>query len=124
MPGEKKGPRWLFVQHFVKYFQSKTKTPATVGVASVDSLPTIGDDVDVLTFHSYHSSWELGLQRTEFALRIARMQKKPLFNSETGCIARANAFDQTMEMAIRSNTGTPHNIKLPDCVFNNDEFYI
>ena len=48
---------------------------------------------------------ELGLQRTEFALNIARSQNKPLFNSETGCIARANAFDQTMEMAIRNGIG-------------------
>ena len=26
LPGEEKGPRWLFVRHFVKYFQSKTTT--------------------------------------------------------------------------------------------------
>jgi hypothetical protein len=117
LPGEKKGPRWLFVEHFVKYFQTKTTTPATVGVASVDSLATIGGVVDVLTFHSYHSSWEQGLQRTEFALGVARAQKKPVFNSETGCIARANAFDQTMEMAIRNGIGfAVWELMISDCL--------
>ena len=86
-------------------------------MAAVDSLATIGSVVDVLTFHSYHSSWELGLQRTEFALSIARAQKKPVFNSETGCIARANAFDQTMEMAIRNGIGfAVWELMISDCL--------
>jgi len=51
LPGER-GTRWLFVEHFVRYFQSKSKTPTTVGCASVDSLAEIGPVVDVLTFHS------------------------------------------------------------------------
>lgn len=88
-----------------RYFQSKTKTPTTVGVASVGSLASVGATVDVLSFHSYHSSWELGLERTETALAFARGLQKPVFNSETGCIARANAFDQTMEMALRNGIG-------------------
>jgi hypothetical protein len=88
-----------------RYFQSKTKTPTTVGVASVDSLASIGAKVDVLSFHSYHSSWEQGLDRTETALGFARSLRKPVFNSETGCIARANAFDRTIEMALRNGIG-------------------
>ena len=55
LPGEKKGPRWTFVKHFVEYFRSKGAT-TTVGVAQVDSLVTIGPAVDVLSFHSYHGN--------------------------------------------------------------------
>lgn len=109
--------RWLFVEHFVRYFRSKTATPTTVGVAVVESLATIGGAVDVMSFHSYHSSWELGLERTEFALGLARQLKKPVFNSETGCIARANAFDQTIEMAIRNGIGfAVWELMISDCL--------
>lgn len=104
LPGER-DVRWTFVRHFVSYFRSKSSTPTTVGVANVDSLKHVGDIVDVLSFHSYHDNWELGLQRTETALGFARRLGKPVFNSETGCIARANAFDQTMEMCARNGMG-------------------
>jgi hypothetical protein len=116
LPGEK-GTRWAFVKHFVEYFQSVSKTPTTTGVASVGSLETIGSSVDILTFHSYHHSWELGMQRTEMALDFSRHYNKPVFNSETGCIARANAFDQTMEMAIRNGIGfAVWELMISDCL--------
>ena len=102
------GGRWDFVKHFVGYFRSRSATPTTVGVGSVCSLEEVGGlaaAVDVLSFHSYHSTWELGLQRTELALALGRQHAKPVFNSETGCIARANAFDQTMEQAARNGIG-------------------
>lgn len=39
------------------------------------------------------------------ALGFARQLGKPVFNSETGCIARANPYDQTVEMATRNGIG-------------------
>ena len=60
--------------------------------------------MDVLAFHSYHDSWELGLEITELALSVARRTSRST-NSETGCIARANAYDQTIEMAARNDIG-------------------
>ena len=71
----------------------------------VAQLELVAPHVDVLSFHSYHDSWELGLQITELALSVARKFSKPIFNSETGCIARASAFDQAMEMAARNGIG-------------------
>ena len=53
----------------------------------------------------YHNFWEEGLGTTQPAIDFARQYKKPVFNSETGCIARANAFDQTMELAAKSGIG-------------------
>ena len=60
-------PEWYeFVLHFVAYFQTKTATPTTVGVTQWSVLnasiatdggsKTIGEAVDVLTYHSCHSS--------------------------------------------------------------------
>ena len=43
---------WPFVRHFIKYMQSVSDVPTTVGVASWFSMPQIGADVDVLSFHS------------------------------------------------------------------------
>ena len=39
LPGEK-GTRWLFVQHFVKYFQSKTKSECNVRAPASCSADT------------------------------------------------------------------------------------
>ena len=47
-------------------------------------------------------AWEEGLGATLPAIDYARAFGKPVFNSETGCIARANAFDQTMEQALET----------------------
>ena len=73
--------------------RSITKTPTTVGVARVDSLATVGADVDVLSFHSYHQNWEGGLLVTQAALGFSAQFKKPVFNSETGCIGRVRKAD-------------------------------
>lgn len=108
LPGEPAGPRWTFVKWAVKYMQSVTKTPTTVGVAEVGSLATVGSAVDILSFHSYHNTWEDGLLATQSALGFAAQFNKPVFNSETGCIARANAFDQTVEMAVSNGIGYVH----------------
>jgi hypothetical protein len=104
-------PGWLpFVLHFVRYFQSKTGTPTTVGVAHpvMNTLPalndtgqneTVGQAVDVLSFHSYFPSWEGGLQACDDATALAEQLNKHVFLSEFGCIARANAYDQGIEVA-------------------------
>lgn len=116
LPGEQ-GVRWTFVRKFVEYVRSKTTTPTTVGVAIVSNLEHVADVVDVLSFHSYHDTWELGLQRTEIALQFAREYSKPVFNSETGCIARGNAFDQTMEMCTRNGMGfAVWELMISDCL--------
>lgn len=98
LPGEQ-GVRWTFVRAMLALFAEFTTTPRTIGVANVASLSVIGSDVDVLSFHSYHHSWEQGLQNTMLGLNFSRTLNKPVFNSETGCIARANAYDQTIELA-------------------------
>ena len=84
---------------------------------TVVRLEQVAPHVDILSFHSYHDSWELGLEITELALSVARKHNKPVFNSETGCIARASAFDQTMEMAARNGIGfAVWELMISDCL--------
>eukprot|EP01045_Picozoa_sp_COSAG04_P005225 COSAG04_NODE_238_length_19079_cov_9.187039_14_plen_237_part_00 len=47
----------------------------------------------------YFPSWELGLQTMDDAAALAARLGKPIFLSEFGCIARANAYDQGIELA-------------------------
>ena len=84
---------------------------------TVVRLEQVAPHVDILSFHSYHDSWELGLEITELALSVARKHNKSVFNSETGCIARASAFDQTMEMATRNGIGfAVWELMISDCL--------
>jgi hypothetical protein len=98
------------VADYLKKISPGSKATIGLGQQLVDpqrlvtQLELVAPHVDVLSFHSYHDSWELGLQITELALSVARKFSKPIFNSETGCIARASAFDQAMEMAARNAT--------------------
>ena len=62
-------------------------------------------------------SWELGLRNTRVALAVGHKEQKAVFNSETGCIARANAFDQTMEIALRHGIGfAVWELMISDCL--------
>ena len=45
----------------------------------VERLESVAPHVDVLAFHSYHDSWEAGLQMTELALSVARRFDKPVW---------------------------------------------
>lgn len=59
----------------------------------------IGHAVDVLSFHNYFSSWEAALAGFDDATALAEQLSKHTFLSEFGCIARANAYDQGIEVA-------------------------
>ena len=89
-----------FVLHFVRYFQSKTTTPTTVGIeGSTMNMGPIGQAVDVMSFHTYFPSWEVGLKACDDATATAERLDKHVFLSEFGCIARANAYHQGIELA-------------------------
>jgi hypothetical protein len=89
---------WDFVQHFVLFFKNVTSTPVTVGVASAQDLGKVALYVNIISYHSYHHTWKDGLANLNLARSFADWYKKPFFNSETGCISRANSYDQTIEL--------------------------
>jgi hypothetical protein len=92
---------WInFVVHFVHYFKNRTTTPTTVGVThSTVNRGPIGDAVDVLSFHTYFPTWESALQNFDDSTALSEQLNKPVFLSEFGCIARANPYDQGIEVA-------------------------
>jgi hypothetical protein len=96
-----------FVRHYTQYVKKLDPANAvTVGYAFSKELEGSADLVDVLSFHDY-----LGTRaRTEESYRVAEETSrkhggKPLLNTEIACIARANPYDMSIEIASRHKMG-------------------
>ena len=104
------------------------KTPVTIGMAFVDGMIELADDVDVLQFHDYMQTREQIRNNIQRAKEFASSVQKPLINGEIGCIARANPYDITLEehmnarvgwyiwelMIVRQGWGTVHGVFYED----------
>jgi hypothetical protein len=102
-------------------------TPVTIGATFADNMIEMGDAVDVLSFHDYSTTRAKIQANIQKAKAYAAKTGKPLFNSEIGCIARANPYDVTLqehqrahvgwyiwELMITGNWGTVHGVFYPD----------
>ena len=110
-PAEEKAKREAeikdFVRHYIQYVKKLDPVNAvTVGYAYSKELEQSSDLVDVLSFHDY-----LGTRaRVEESYRLAeevskKYGNKPMLNSEMACIARANPYDVSLEIAARHKMG-------------------
>jgi hypothetical protein len=95
-----------FVRDQIRYVRSIDQHHAiTVGYALVTDLDATSDLVDVLSFHDYSSRRSSVVKAYQIAGDIAKKTGKPLLNSETGCLARANPYDMVLEIAQKHHTG-------------------
>ena len=109
-PEQEKPLRKAKITAFVRYYLSHVKTldpvnATTVGHTFPSDLETTADLVDVLSFHDYtplRSTIEEGYR---IAAEVSRKSGKPMLNSETGCIGRANPYDMALEIAGKHKTG-------------------
>ena len=81
------------------------RTPVTIGMAFVDGMIELADDVDVLQFHDYMQTVGEIRNNINRAKEFAAKVKKPLINGEIGCIARANPYDITLQEHMRAHVG-------------------
>ncbi len=77
----------------------------TVGHENVDHLRSSNDLVDVISFHDY-----LSIRKDiEAAILVAeeygRQYGKPILNTETGCVGRANPYEVELDLLNRHNIG-------------------
>lgn len=80
-------------------------TPVTIGCATVQGMKDLAEYVDVLQFHDYSDTRE-GIRNSIKEARIfANDVKKPVFNGEMGCIARANPYDVTLQEHMEAGMG-------------------
>ncbi len=95
-----------FTRYYVTYVKKlDPKNAVTVGHVVAEHLKGEADLVDVLTFHDY-----TGLRSTieaayDTAKAYATKYNKPMMNTETGCIARANPYDLVLQIAEERHTG-------------------
>ena len=80
-------------------------TPVTIGAAFSDNMIEMSEAQDVLSFHNYLPTRAAIRADIAKAKAYAAKVGKPLFNTEIGCIARANPYDLTLEEHMKANVG-------------------
>jgi hypothetical protein len=95
-----------FVRYYLSYVKKIDAVNAlTVGYAFPSELQGSADLVDVLSFHDYtttRASVEAAYQTAE---EVSKKYGKPVLNTETACIARANPYDEVLQIAEEHHTG-------------------
>ena len=81
------------------------KTPVTIGVANERNMETLADAVDVLSFHDYLPTRAAISNDIVRAKAFAAKTGKQAMDTETGCIARANPYDVTLEEHMNARVG-------------------
>jgi hypothetical protein len=95
-----------FVRYYLTYIKKIDPVNAlTVGYAFSYQLEPTADLVDVLTFHDYSPTRAAVEASYKTAEEVAQKFGKPVLNSETGCIARANPYDVALQIAQQHHTG-------------------
>lgn len=81
------------------------KTPVTIGVAYERNMETLADAVDVLSFHDYLPTRVAISNDIVRAKAFAAQNGRQVMDTETGCIARANPYDVTLEEHMNAHVG-------------------
>ncbi|HUZ07684.1 MAG TPA: hypothetical protein VMV89_09375 [Candidatus Paceibacterota bacterium] len=81
------------------------KTPVTIGVAYETNMESLADAVDVLSFHDYLPTRAAISNDIARAKSFAAKSGKQVMDTETGCIARANPYDVTLEEHMKAHIG-------------------
>ena len=81
------------------------QTPVTIGVAYERNMETLADAVDVLSFHDYLPTRAAIADDIARAKAFAAKTGKQVMDTETGCIARANPYDVTLEEHGKAHVG-------------------
>lgn len=81
------------------------RTPVTIGCAYVPCMEELADAVDVLSFHDYSPTTHEIRDNMAAARQFAARAGKPVFNTEIGCIARANPYDLTLQEHMKAGMG-------------------
>jgi len=109
-PEAERPPRKAAISAFVRgqitYVRSLDPVNAiTVGHTFPRDLETTADLVDVLCFHDYTPLRSNVEEVYRVAEEVSKKTGKPMLNSETGCIGRANPYDMVLEIAEKHRTG-------------------
>ena len=77
----------------------------TVGHESVDHARSSADLVDVICFHDYLTTRREIEGAIQAAEALGREYGKPILNTETGCVGRANPYEVELELCQKHQVG-------------------
>ena len=98
------------INAFVRYYLELVKkidpvNAVTVGYVIPSQMTFSADLVDVLSFHNYTPTRASVEDDYRTADEISKKYGKPILNTETACIARANPYDEVLQIAEEHKTG-------------------
>ena len=103
-PAERMKRRMELAKAMAGFFHEfDKKTSVTIGFALVPGMEELADAVDVLSFHDYMQNRSVIRANIARAKAFAAKAGKPVFNTEIGCIARANPYDVTIQEHMDAN---------------------
>jgi len=95
-----------FVRYYLNYVRKLDPTNAlTVGYEFSSQLDGAADLEDVISFHDYTTRRSSVEHAYAIAEDYGKKYGKPVLNTETGCIGRANPYDMVLEIAGEHKTG-------------------
>jgi len=78
----------------------------TVGYTTASEIErTTAEKLDVISFHDYSASREGGRRNYEKAMKWGRELGKPVIQTETGCLARANSYEMALQLCHEYKMG-------------------
>ncbi len=95
-----------FERYYLKYVRKIDGVNAeTIGTVHPANMAATADLVDVLSFHNYTPTRASVEDDYKIAEGISEKYGKPILNTETACIARANPYDEVIQIAEQHKTG-------------------
>jgi hypothetical protein len=103
---ERSAPRVAFAKHMAGVFRKLDgQTPVCIGFAYEYTMEDCVNDVDVLVYHGYQQTREAVRADIERARLAAAKARKPVLNSEIGCVCRANPYDMAIQEYMDAGVG-------------------
>jgi len=109
-PEGEKEARWAKINACLEHFCQLVKELdpegcITIGHTEACDLEPSSAWVDVITFHDYRETRARIAENYDLAEEVGRKYGKPVINSETCCLCRANPYDVELEMCRKYNVG-------------------
>jgi hypothetical protein len=109
-PEEEKPARWEKINAFLKHYCELVKeldpeVCITIGHTEAQHLEPSAAWVDVLSFHDYRETRAKIAENYDLAEETGKKYGKPVINSETCCLCRANPYDLAIQTCMERNMG-------------------
>jgi hypothetical protein len=109
-PEGERPKRWEKINAFLKHYCALVKELdpegcITIGHTEACDLEPSAEWVDVLTFHDYRETDKRRAENYDLAEEIGRKYNKPVINSETCCLCRANPYDTAIKACMDRKMG-------------------